>query len=268
MRSIPRAPGATIWSSARPSWRSPARSSEIPRTARWLRAGERVGPRLPRRGGRRGHAQPLRHERARPRRSRARAAGGARGRGPAEPGCSTTCARSWSAASGARGPIPSPPARSTTTSTPRRTPSGWSPPPCSTARSRTTAAFDAFATSQRDWALGANAWGESLMIGVGQQFPRCPQHVVANLSGQAGRQAARARRRRRQRAERRQPVRRRPRRLLLERPRLPAACAATALKAFSGHGSRFVDDVSAWQTVEPAIDFDAAAALAFALSAS
>ena len=39
-----------------------------------------------------------------------------------------------------------------------------------------------------------------------------------------------------------------------------------ALAAFSGHGSRFVDDVRSWQTVEPAIDFDAAAALAFALS--
>jgi endoglucanase len=35
--------------------------------------------------------------------------------------------------------------------------------------------------------------------------------------------------------------------------------------AFSGRGSRFVDDVRSWQTVEPAIDFDAAAALAFAL---
>ena len=43
---------------------------------------------------------------------------------------------------------------------------------------------------------------------------------------------------------------------------------ADALKPFNGHGSRFVDNVSAWQTVEPAIDFDAVAALAFALSAS
>ena len=33
-------------------------------------------------------------------------------------------------------------------------------------------------------------------------------------------------------------------------------------RPFNGHGSRFVDNVSAWQTVEPAIDFDAAAALA------
>ena len=40
------------------------------------------------------------------------------------------------------------------------------------------------------------------------------------------------------------------------------------LAPFTGHGSRCVDDVSAWQTVEPAIDFDAAAALAFALLAT
>jgi endoglucanase len=37
--------------------------------------------------------------------------------------------------------------------------------------------------------------------------------------------------------------------------------------AFTGHGSRFVDDVRSWQTVEPAIDFTATAALAFALGA-
>jgi hypothetical protein len=35
---------------------------------------------------------------------------------------------------------------------------------------------------------------------------------------------------------------------------------------FSGHGSRFVDDVRSWQTVEPAIDFTATAAFAFAVS--
>jgi glycosyl hydrolase family 9/cellulase-like Ig domain-containing protein len=127
-------------------------------------------------------------------------------------------------------------------------------------------AFDAFATAQRDWALGANAWGESFMIGVGEDFPHCPQHVVANLSG---------------RRDGRPPV------LLGAVVNGPNdarlftgglddffanghACPPTggdALAAFTGHGSRFVDDVSAWQTVEPAIDFDAAAALAFALSA-
>ena len=37
-------------------------------------------------------------------------------------------------------------------------------------------------------------------------------------------------------------------------------------KAFTGHGSRYVDDVRSWQTVEPAIDFTAAAALALAVT--
>ena len=50
--------------------------------------------------------------------------------------------------------------------------------------------------------------------------------------------------------------------------RRPPPVRGDALPAFTGHGSRFVDDVSAWQTVEPATDFDAAAALAFALLAS
>jgi endoglucanase len=35
--------------------------------------------------------------------------------------------------------------------------------------------------------------------------------------------------------------------------------------AFTGQGSRFVDDVRAWQTVEPAIDMTATATLALAL---
>ena len=129
------------------------------------------------------------------------------------------------------------------------------------------AAYDAFATAQRDWALGANPWGESLMIGVGAAFPHCPQHVVANLSG---------------RQDGTPPV------LvgaIVNGPNAASlfagglddffssghACpvgGGDALKPFNGHESRFVDNVSAWQKVEPAIDFDAAAALAFALEAS
>ena len=126
--------------------------------------------------------------------------------------------------------------------------------------------YDAFATAQRGWALGANAWGASLMIGVGSRFPHCPQHVVANLSG--GRHGQ-------------------PPRLLGAVVNGPNdsglfadglgeffdeghACPthANGLGAFNGHGSSFVDDVRSWQTVEPAIDFTATAALAFALGAA
>jgi hypothetical protein len=125
--------------------------------------------------------------------------------------------------------------------------------------------YDRFATAQRDWVLGANPWGVSLVIGVGSRFARCPQHVVANLSG--GRDGTR-------------PV------LLgavvngpndrslfsdglgeffVEGRTCPSK-GGDRYKAFSGHGSRFVDDVRSWQTVEPAIDFTATAALAFALT--
>jgi hypothetical protein len=125
-------------------------------------------------------------------------------------------------------------------------------------------AFDAFATAQRDWALGANPWGASLMVGVGRTFPHCMQHVVANLSGS---------------------VDGKPPLLdgaVVNGPndadlfsdglggrfstmrRCPAA-GGDRYARYTGHGSRFVDDVRSWQTVEPAIDFTGAAALAFAL---
>ena len=127
------------------------------------------------------------------------------------------------------------------------------------------ARFAALGTAQRDWALGANAWGSSLMIGVGETFPLCPQHVVANLSGRQDGHA---------------PI---LRGAVVNGPN-DATLFADGLDDFfeeghtcpappgdpyadlTGHGSRFVDDVRAWQTVEPALDFTAVAALAFALT--
>jgi hypothetical protein len=129
-----------------------------------------------------------------------------------------------------------------------------------------SARYDRFATAQRDWALGGNPWGVSLMVGVGRDFPHCMQHVVANLAGSVD-----------------------GRRPLLRGAVVNGPNAATLFSdglggrfdtmrkcpadgrdryaAFTGRRSRFVDDVRSWQTVEPAIDFTAAAALAFALSA-
>jgi endoglucanase len=43
--------------------------------------------------------------------------------------------------------------------------------------------FAAFGTQQRDFVLGANAWGSSFIIGAGTVFPQCPHHRVANLAG-------------------------------------------------------------------------------------
>jgi glycosyl hydrolase family 9/cellulase-like Ig domain-containing protein len=116
--------------------------------------------------------------------------------------------------------------------------------------------YDRFGTAQRDWVLGANPWGVSLVIGVGSRFARCPQHVGANLTGRTLIGA----------------VVNGPNDRSLFSDGLGEFfdegrdCHRGGYGAFTGHGSRFVDDVRSWQTVEPAIDFTATAALAFALT--
>ena len=122
-----------------------------------------------------------------------------------------------------------------------------------------------FTAAQRDWLFGANPWGVSLMIGAGARFPLCPQHVVANLSGHQ---------------DGSEPI---LRGAVVNGPNAADlfadgvdeffeeghACPTDGkdrYAAFTGHGSRFVDDVSAWQTVEPALDFSAIAAYALALT--
>jgi hypothetical protein len=125
-------------------------------------------------------------------------------------------------------------------------------------------AYEDFATQQRDWILGDNAWGASMMIGVGTTFPQCPQHVVANLSGTVNGTKPYLR----------GAVVNGPNSASLftdglgsffgNAPKCPTN-RVDQYKQFSARGSRFVDDVRAWQTVEPAIDFTGAAALAFAL---
>ena len=125
--------------------------------------------------------------------------------------------------------------------------------------------YDAFATSQRDWALGDNAWGVSLMVGVGRDFP--PPHAARRRQpfGQRGWRAPLSAGRGRVRAERQRPVLGRAREPVLPPCAGARHTAATGMPPSPGHGSRFVDDVRSWQTVEPAIDFTAAASLAFAL---
>jgi endoglucanase len=126
--------------------------------------------------------------------------------------------------------------------------------------------YQGFATAQRDWLFGANAWGASFTVGEGTNFPQCMQHQVANLSGSrdgrapvvlgavvngpnaaslftgglGGRQAG----------MRKCPV------------------GAERYQAFNGRGARYIDDVRSWQTDEPALDMSGAAVLAAALEES
>jgi endoglucanase len=43
--------------------------------------------------------------------------------------------------------------------------------------------FEALGQTQLDWALGANAWGSSFMVGAGSVFPHCLANQIPNLSG-------------------------------------------------------------------------------------
>jgi hypothetical protein len=125
--------------------------------------------------------------------------------------------------------------------------------------------FVTFETAQLDWALGANAWGTSFLIGAGRSYPRCPHHMVANLAVGADGST---------------PI---LRGAVVSGPNAASLfdagldtpfpemrpCPADGDDRFAdlvGHGSRFVDDVRAWQTVEPAIDMTAIATLALALT--
>ena len=114
--------------------------------------------------------------------------------------------------------------------------------------------FAEFAVRQRAFALGANAWGVSLVVGVGSNYPRCPHHQTANITG----------------------------RLLYgavvngpngadnfedlgDLPDGGVACARP-YDRFDGSGSRFMDDSRSWPSSEPAIDFVSTGMLAFALA--
>ncbi|MFF0630449.1 glycoside hydrolase family 9 protein [Streptomyces sp. NPDC004296] len=125
--------------------------------------------------------------------------------------------------------------------------------------------YDAFATQQRNWTLGANAWGSSFVIGAGTTFPHCPEHQPANLAGALngdgdilrggvvnGPNAA----------EKLKDLNSFP-----TMRKCPTA-QGNPFAAFDGHGGGFMDHVGAWQTVESADDFTATALLSFTLSAA
>lgn len=123
------------------------------------------------------------------------------------------------------------------------------------------ASYDAFGTRQRNFTLGSNAWGTSLVIGAGTTFPHCPQHQVSNLSGSLT-------------GDRRAVITGG----VVNGPNgagnfefigIPDGANACEVDFTEGdtETSRYLDDVRAWPSSEPAIDFVATSALAFALTA-
>jgi endoglucanase len=120
--------------------------------------------------------------------------------------------------------------------------------------------FDAFGVQQRNFALGSNAWGISLIVGVGSTFPKCPHHQAANLAGDpnGGSRILYG-------AVINGPNGAENFEELGEMP--PGAIPCTnSFAPFDGQGSRFFDDLRSWPSSEPAIDFTSTALLAFGLS--
>ncbi len=119
--------------------------------------------------------------------------------------------------------------------------------------------FESFAQQQLNFALGANGWGSSFVVGAGTVFPHCMQSEIANLAGsltgtgniQLG--------------------------ATTDGPSSPAnftglstvsgmrACRAGNFAPFNAKAAAYEDNVVSWPSVEPADDYTANSLLAFAL---
>jgi endoglucanase len=117
---------------------------------------------------------------------------------------------------------------------------------------------------QPDWLLRANAWGTSFMAGERSSFPKRTAGQLGDLGGSLDGSA--------------------PLEVgavvngpngsgrfdggLGDHPDGMRTCPASGdpYSAFTGHGSRYADDVRSWQSSEPALDMDAWGLLALTLS--
>ena len=158
-----------------------------------------------------GHPEPVRHQRARPRRpGRALRAARHPGRGGDDRRGLVADLRRQLDRRRDQGRRPSRSARRSTSpsSTPPPGPSATWPPPNLYRQLTGDRRYDAFGTQQRNWALGAQRLGHARSSSArGSEFPHCPQHQVANLAGSLVGGKQRDRRRRGERPERRGQLR-------------------------------------------------------------
>jgi endoglucanase len=125
-----------------------------------------------------------------------------------------------------------------------------------------SSAFESFAQQQLNFALGANAWGSSFVVGAGTVFPHCMQSEIANLAGSltgtGGIQLG----------------------ATTDGPSSIGnfvglgtvsgmrACSAGQFAPFNTATAGYEDNVVSWPSVEPAADYTAASLFAFALGGS
>ncbi|WP_164477969.1 glycoside hydrolase family 9 protein [Nocardioides pantholopis] len=126
------------------------------------------------------------------------------------------------------------------------------------------ASYAAVGAGLRDWALGANAWGTSLVIGAGTTYPRCPHHQVANILG-----ARRGGGPQLLGAVSHGPAPAAELRGLGAPGAYARRCSTPGnWAAFDGQGARYRDDVRAYAVTEPALDYVAVSVLGFVLEAA
>ncbi|HSZ42874.1 MAG TPA: glycoside hydrolase family 9 protein [Trebonia sp.] len=119
-------------------------------------------------------------------------------------------------------------------------------------------AYASFAQQQLNYALGANPWGASFVVGAGSNFPHCTQSEIANLSGSltgSGNIQLGA---------------------TVDGPSSPGnfqglgtvtgmrACSYGSYSPFDNSAAGYEDNVTSWPSVEPADDYTAISTLAFA----
>src|SRR5450756_906166 len=119
------------------------------------------------------------------------------------------------------------------------------------------ARYASFARRQLNYALGANPWGTSFVVGAGSAFPHCMQSEIANLSGSlTGSGAVQLG-------------------ATVDGPSNPGnfaglgsvsgmrACGHGSYGAFGNSSAAYRDNVVSWPSVEPADDYSAISLLAF-----
>ena len=122
--------------------------------------------------------------------------------------------------------------------------------------------FQAFAQQQLNFALGANGWGSSFVVGAGTVYPHCMQSEIANLAGSlTGRGNIQLG-------------------AVTDGPSSPGnfaglgtvpgmrACSAGSFARYDTKTAGYEDNVVSWPSVEPADDYTAGSLLAFALGAA
>ncbi len=125
-----------------------------------------------------------------------------------------------------------------------------------------SSAYSAFAQQQLGYALGANPWGASFVVGAGSAFPHCMQSEIANLSGSlTGKGVLQLG-------------------ATVDGPSSPAnfvglgtvsgmrACSNGSYGAFDNSAAAYEDNVVSWPSVEPSLDYSAISLFAFVLGAS